>query len=361
MMTDTRLWSDKAKTLTPYVAGEQPKHDRLCKLNTNENPFAPSPSVLDAIKNELAQDADKLRLYPDPNSDELKEALAQFHGLDAKQVFVGNGSDEVLALVFAAFFMKSKPVLTADIGYSFYPVYANAFGVDLQTIALNDDFEVDVADYKHSADGVILANPNAPTGVLLSLEKIRQLISYHKDAVVVIDEAYIDYADEGSSCISLINEFDNLVVTQTFSKSRALAGLRVGAAFASVHLIAALTAMKDSFNSYPLDKLAQAAAIASVKDVAYFQEKRKAVIALREELTTALNSRGFDVLPSSANFIFANPCHAVLSTFEIFEKLREQGVIVRHWQKDRIKDYLRITVGTSEQNARLLEVLDTIL
>lgn len=358
---DKRLWSDKAKSLTPYVPGEQPKHDNLCKLNTNENPFAPSPKVMDAIGAVLANDASTLRLYPEPESDELRSVLADYHGLDASQVFVGNGSDEVLALVFASFFMKDKPLLLPDISYSFYPVYAQTFGVATKSIALDEGFAINVDDYVGECGGIIFANPNAPTGRLMPIAQIRQLAQRHTDAVVVVDEAYIDYADDVStaSAISLIDEFDNIVVVQTFSKSRALAGMRVGVAFANPSLIAALMAMKNSFNSYPLDRLAQAAAIASIQDEAYFQEKRQAVIRLRHDLTTHLQQLGFEVLPSAANFVFAKPSQMPAAI--IAEKLREEGVIIRHFKQARIENYLRISVGNREQNARLIEVLTQIL
>lgn len=358
--TDTRLWSTKLRRLTPYVAGEQPKTDNVCKLNTNENPFAPSPKAIEAMQAVLAQ-GESLRLYPDPESDELCQALADYYGLSREQVFVGNGSDEVLAFIFACFFVKERPLLTPDISYSFYPVYAQTFGVEMQAIPLKADFSIDVDDYRIPSGGIIIPNPNAPTGVLLELDKIAKLAKEHPNAVIVIDEAYIDYADKSASAISLIDEFDNLLVVQTFSKSRALAGLRVGMAFGSPHLIAGLSTYKNSFNSYPLDRVAQAGAVASLQDDAYFEEKRQTLINLRHELTTSLMALGFEVLPSSANFVFAKPNHATLSTQEIFGQLREQGVMVRHWDKPRIKDYLRITVGTDEQNARLIEVLQAIL
>ena len=363
--TDTRLWSNKARNLSPYVPGEQPQHDNLCKLNTNENPFPPSAKVGEAINKVLAQQADELRLYPAPESDGLRTALAQLHNLDSKQVFVGNGSDEVLALVFASFFMKEQPLLAPDISYSFYPVYAQTFDVELVQIALADDFSVDIDDYNQPCSGIIIANPNAPTGLLLSLADIRKLASEHSDAVIVIDEAYIDFArvdndsqNSTASAISLINEFDNLLVTQTFSKSRSLAGLRVGMAFGNASLIAALTRMKNSFNSYPLDKLAQAGATASVLDSAYFEQTCQQVIDLRESLTAQLTTLGYQVLPSHANFIFARPKDGNASA--VASALREQGIIVRHFDKPRISEYLRITIGTQAQHERLIEALKVL-
>ena len=362
---DTRLWSSKARNLSPYVPGEQPQHENLCKLNTNENPFPPSPKVGEAIAKVLEQQADELRLYPAPESDDLRAALAQLYNLDINQVFVGNGSDEVLALVFASFFLKERPVLAPDISYSFYPVYAQTFGVELVQIALEADFSISPDAYRQPCSGIIIANPNAPTGLLLSLADIRKLANEHSNSVIVIDEAYIDFAqtqenglDIEVSAVSLINEFDNVLVTQTFSKSRSLAGLRVGMAFGNASLIEALTRMKNSFNSYPLDKLAQVGATASVLDVEYFTQTCQQVIDLRQALTAELTALDYDVLPSHANFVFARPkdgdASAVAST------LREQGIIVRHFDKPRINEYLRITVGTAAQNARLIDALKVL-
>lgn len=361
---DTRLWSSKARNLSPYVPGEQPQHNNLCKLNTNENPFPPSPKVAEAIAKVLEKGADELRLYPAPESDDLRGALAKAYSLDANQVFVGNGSDEVLALVFASFFMKERPVLAPDISYSFYPVYAQTFGVDLVQIALEEDFSIDPDAYRQPCSGIIIANPNAPTGLLLSLADIRKLAGEHSNAVVVIDEAYIDFAqieegiDTEVSAVSLINNFDNILVTQTFSKSRSLAGLRVGMAFGNASLIEALTRMKNSFNSFPLDKLAQAGATASVLDTDYFESTRQQVIDLRQALTAELIALDYDVLPSQANFVFARPKEGKASA--VASALREQGIIVRHFDKPRINEYLRITVGTAGQNQRLLEALKSL-
>ncbi len=362
---DTRLWSSKARNLSPYVPGEQPQHENLCKLNTNENPFPPSPKVGEAIAKVLEQQADDLRLYPAPESDDLRAALAQLYDIDINQVFVGNGSDEVLALVFASFFLKERPVLAPDISYSFYPVYAQTFGIELVQIALEEDFSIDPDAYRQPCSGIIIANPNAPTGLLLSLADIRKLASEHSNSVIVIDEAYIDFAraaDSSSyaeiSAVSLINEFDNILVTQTFSKSRSLAGLRVGMAFGNASLVEALTRMKNSFNSYPLDKLAQVGATASVLDVEYFTQTCQQVIDLRHSLTAELTALGFDVLPSHANFVFARPKDGKANT--VANALREQGIIVRHFDKPRIADYLRITTGTAEQNNRLIDALQTL-
>ena len=368
MTISNRLWSAKVRNLTPYVPGEQPKQDNLCKLNTNENPFPPSPAVKTAIAKVLGEDSDVLRLYPEPESDTLRDEIVRYYGqfyphLSRDHVFVGNGSDEVLALIFSCFFVKDRPILMPDISYSFYPVYAQAYSITTQSIPLKADFSMDTDDYRIPCGGIILANPNAPTGILLGLDKIRKLASEHPNSVIVIDEAYIDYADEpqSASAIALIAECDNVIVTQTFSKSRSLAGMRVGMAFACPSLIAGLTTLKNSFNSYPLDRVAQAAAMASIADGEYFEEKRLAVIHLRNKLERSLTGLGFEVLPSATNFLFAKPVHKSLSAKEIADKLREKGVIVRHFDTPRIKDYLRITVGTTEQHIRLIQCLQEIM
>lgn len=359
---DNRLWSNHVRNLTPYVPGEQPKHDNLCKLNTNENPFPPSPKVAQAIAQVLANQADLLKLYPAPESDELRAVMAKTYHVQPNQVFVGNGSDEVLAHVFACFFVKDRPVLTPDIGYSFYPVYADTFNVELTKIALKSDFSIDVSDYRRPCSGIIIANPNAPTGILLPLSDIEQLLKEHSNAVIVIDEAYIDFCDTpNASAVSLIDKYDNLVVTQTFSKSRSLAGLRVGMAFANASLIEALNRYKNSFNSYPLDRLAQAGAVASLQDVDYFNDCCQKVIELRKDLVRELQDLGFEILPSQANFVFAKPPVSMGQTVQVFEKLCEQGVIVRHFNKPKISDYLRITIGTNEQNQRLIEELKKLV
>lgn len=352
---DNRLWSSHIRQLTPYVPGEQPKHSHLCKLNTNENPFPPSPKVAEAITQVLKNQADNLRLYPAPESDELRIEMAKVYHLQPNQIFVGNGSDEVLAHIFACFFVKDKPVLTPDIGYSFYPVYADTFKINLIKIPLDNHFSLNIEDYQQPCDGIIFANPNAPTGILLSLADIEKLLQKHKDSVIVVDEAYIDFAPEGSSAVQLINTYDNLIVTQTFSKSRSLAGLRVGMAFANPSLIEALNRYKNSFNSYPLDRLAQAGAIASLQDADYFIKHCQKVIYLREILVDNLQKLGFDVLPSQANFVFARPSIGDAET--IANALRQQGIIVRYFKSPRIHEFLRITVGTEQQNNRLIHQL----
>ena len=340
--------------LTPYVPGEQPKLSHLVKLNTNENPYGPSPRVLDAIRAELS---DALRLYPDPNAEPLKQAIADYYGVTPVQVFVGNGSDEVLAHVFQALFQHPAPLLFPDITYSFYPVYCGLYGIDFATIPLTEDFTLCVADYLRPNGGVIFANPNAPTGRLLPLADIAWLLEHNRDSVVVVDEAYIDFG--GDTAISLVNRYPNLLVTQTLSKSRALAGLRVGLAVGHPELIEALERVKNSFNSYPLDRLAIAGAVAAFADREHFERTRQAVIASRAALVAALQNLGFTVLPSAANFIFAR--YPQRDAAALAAALRERHIIVRHFRQSRIEQFLRITIGDPAQNAVLLAALGEIL
>lgn len=348
-----RFWSPEVRELEPYLPGEQPKIQNLLKLNTNENPYPPSPKVVEAVQAVLHEQADALRLYPDPDATALKQAIAKQQDIDVSQVFVGNGSDEVLAHIFKAFFLQEEPILYPDITYSFYPVYSQFFGTKTKEIPLNENFEIDVKDYTQPNGGVIITNPNAPTSIALSLAEIEQVLQANPDRVVVIDEAYVDFGAE--SAVSLINRYENLVVCQTTSKSRSLAGLRVGFAIAQSHLIAALEAVKNSFNSYPIDRFAIAAAVASFEDQAYFEEQCQKVIISREKLVRDLTELGFNVLPSKANFIFAT--HSQYDAGQLAQKLREQGIIVRYFNKPRINQFLRITVGTDEQNARLVQTL----
>ncbi|HGP3328717.1 histidinol-phosphate transaminase [Acinetobacter baumannii] len=348
-----RFWSPEVRELEPYVPGEQPKIQNLLKLNTNENPYPPSPKVVEAVQAVLHEQADVLRLYPDPDATALKQAIAKQQNINVSQVFVGNGSDEVLAHIFKAFFLQDEPILYPDITYSFYPVYSQFFGTKTKEIPLDENFEIDVQDYTQPNGGVIITNPNAPTSIALSLAEIEQVLQANPDRVVVIDEAYVDFGAE--SAVSLINRYENLVVCQTTSKSRSLAGLRVGFAIAQSHLIAALEAVKNSFNSYPIDRFAIAAAVASFEDQAYFEEQCQKVITSREKLVRDLTELGFNVLPSKANFIFAT--HSQHDAGQLAQKLREQGIIVRYFNKPRINQFLRITVGTDEQNARLVQTL----
>ncbi|MFJ3052804.1 histidinol-phosphate transaminase [Pseudomonas nitroreducens] len=346
----SKFWSPFVKELVPYVPGEQPKLAKLVKLNTNENPYGPSPKVVAAIQAELN---DTLRLYPDPNADRLKQTIAEYHGVKTSQVFVGNGSDEVLAHAFHALFQHGKPLLFPDVTYSFYPVYCGLYGIDFEALPLDEQFQICVEDYAHPNGGIIFPNPNAPTGCLLPLEAIERLLQASPDSVVLVDEAYVDFG--GETAISLVNRYPNLLVAQTLSKSRSLAGLRVGFAVGHEDLIEALERVKNSFNSYPLDRLALAGAVASFEDQAYFEETCNAVIQSREKLVAELKTLGFDVLPSAANFIFAR--HPQRDGAELAAALREEGVIVRHFKQQRINQFLRISIGTEEQNQALLDAL----
>ncbi|QGW79138.1 histidinol-phosphate transaminase [Pseudomonas alkylphenolica] len=347
----SKFWSPFVKDLVPYVPGEQPKLARLVKLNTNENPYGPSPKALEAMRGELN---DNLRLYPDPNSDLLKQAVAEYYGVNGNQVFLGNGSDEVLAHIFHGLFQHGAPLLFPDISYSFYPVYCGLYGIPYEAVALDEQFQIRVEDYARPNGGIIFPNPNAPTGCLLALEAIEQLLKANPETVVVVDEAYIDFG--GQTAISLVDRYDNLLVTQTLSKSRSLAGLRVGLAVGHPDLIEALERIKNSFNSYPLDRMAIVGAAAAFADRAYFDETCRKVIDSREELVAELTARGFEVLPSAANFIFAR--HPQQDAGELAARLREQGVIVRHFKQPRIAQFLRITIGTPEMNQALVDALN---
>ncbi|OBY88573.1 MULTISPECIES: histidinol-phosphate transaminase [unclassified Pseudomonas] len=346
----SKFWSPFVKELVPYVPGEQPKLAKLVKLNTNENPYGPSPKVVAAIQAELN---DTLRLYPDPNADRLKQTIAEYHGVKTSQVFVGNGSDEVLAHAFHALFQHGKPLLFPDVTYSFYPVYCGLYGIESEALPLDEQFQIRVEDYARPNGGIIFPNPNAPTGCLLPLEAIERLLQASPDSVVLVDEAYVDFG--GETAISLVNRYPNLLVAQTLSKSRSLAGLRVGFAVGHEDLIEALERVKNSFNSYPLDRLALAGAVASFEDQAYFEQTCNAVIHSREKLVAELKTLGFDVLPSAANFIFAR--HPQRDGAELAAALREEGVIVRHFKQQRINQFLRISIGTEEQNQALIEAL----
>ena len=346
----SKFWSPFVKDLVPYVPGEQPKLTKLVKLNTNENPYGPSPKAIAAMQAELNDD---LRLYPDPNGDRLKQAVAAHYGVPPSQVFVGNGSDEVLAHAFHGLFQHGKPLLFPDISYSFYPVYCGLYGIQAEPIALDEQFQIRIEDYVRPNGGIIFPNPNAPTGCLLALEAVERLLQANPDSVVLVDEAYIDFG--GESAISLVSQYPNLLVTQTLSKSRSLAGLRVGLAVGHEDLIEALERIKNSFNSYPLDRIAIAGAAAAFEDRAYFEQTCAAVVDSREQVVAGLQALGFEVLPSAANFIFArHPGHDAAG---IAASLREQGVIVRHFKQARIAQFLRISIGSPEQNQALLDAL----
>jgi histidinol-phosphate aminotransferase len=351
----SQYWSDIVHRLTPYVPGEQPKLQNLVKLNTNENPYGPSPKVIAALQ---AEAADSLRLYPDPDSSRLKAAIAEYHGLNSNQVFVGNGSDEVLAHVFQALLKHDQPLLFPDITYSFYPVYCGLYGITFETVALSEQFEIVVDDYLRPNGAIIFPNPNAPTGIPLAFSEIERLLKANTQSVVVIDEAYVDFGTE--SAVSLVKQYPNLLVTHTYSKSRSLAGLRVGYAVGNADLIEALIRVKDSFNSYPIDRFAEAGAVAALQDEDYFQQTRRQVIASREQLVADMATLGFEVLPSGANFIFAR--HPKYSGEQLAAGLREHTIIVRHFKKPaRIAAFLRITIGNDTQNLALLQALRTLM
>jgi histidinol-phosphate aminotransferase len=348
------FWSQLARDLSPYVPGEQPRVADLVKLNTNESPFGPSPLALAAMR-EAANESQ--RLYPDPEATVLRTTLAAYHGVDTAQVFVGNGSDEVIGHAFAALLKHDRPLLYPDVTYSFYPVWAQLFGIVAETVPLDEDMRVRVADYRRPAGAIVIANPNAPTGIALPRSEIAQLLRDHPDIPVLIDEAYVDFG--GESAIPLIADHPNLLVVQTMSKSRALAGLRVGYAIGDVGLIEALRRVKDSFNSYPLGRAAQAGATASVLDDDYFRASRARVIAGRDAMTAALERLGFDILPSAANFVFAR--HPRIGGAQLAAALRERAVLVRQFNKPRTAAYLRITVGTETDTQRLVDAAKDIL
>ncbi|MEW6291972.1 MAG: histidinol-phosphate transaminase [Pseudomonadota bacterium] len=355
----SRFWSTTVRALQPYVPGEQPKLANLVKLNTNENPYGPSPKALAALQDELG---DSLRLYPDPESVRLRAAIADHFSagcgdITLQQVFVGNGSDEVLAHVFLALLKQDRPILFPDITYSFYPVYCKLYGVDFRCVPLDESFALRVTDYAQPNGGIIIANPNAPTGRALPLAEIEALLAANPDSVVVVDEAYIDFG--GESAVPLVNQHPNLLVVQTLSKSRSLAGLRVGFAIGHPELIDGLQRVKNSFNSYPLDRFAQAGATAAIEDRDWFDRTRQAVIRTRAALTRDLEALGFEVLPSAANFVFAR--HPRHDAEKSALALRQRGIIVRHFRQPRIEQFLRITVGTDEQCAVLIAALKEIL
>ncbi|QRX84323.1 histidinol-phosphate transaminase [Glaciimonas sp. PAMC28666] len=351
----SKYWSPIVSRLTPYTPGEQPKINNLIKLNTNENPYGPSPLAIAAIQREAA---DTLRLYPNPDSEPLKLAIAAQNAqydITPAHIFVGNGSDEVLAHAFQALLQHDDPILYPDITYSFYPTYSSLYQVAYKTIPLAEDFTIQVDDYLHAGKngGIIFPNPNAPTGCLLPLSEVERLVAAQPDSVVIVDEAYIDFG--GDSAIPLVARYPNLLVVQTLSKSRSLAGLRVGFAIGHPDLIAALERVKNSFNSYPLDRMAIAGATAAIQDQAHFDRTRLAVMATRKVMVDGLNALGFEVLPSAANFVFTRHPHHDAVTLSA--GLRADGVIVRHFTSARIAQFLRITVGSDADCAALLDAL----
>ena len=364
-------WSEKVRRLAPYVPGEQPGNRRygdrqLIKLNTNENPYPPSPLVIEAVNRAASE---SLRLYPDPSSLELREVIAERYGLKASEVFPGNGSDEVLAFAFPAFFESGgEPVLFPDITYSFYPVYCDLWNIPYKTVLLEDDFSINTFPYveaisKGNTGGIIFSNPNAPTGMLLELEDIRRMAeaAERSKRVLVIDEAYIAFAEgEDAAALPLLRKFPNMLIVRTLSKESSLAGLRAGFALGSESLIEGLCRVKDSFNSYPMDRLAQAGAAAAIKDFPYYENINRRIINTRRRVSSRLKTLGFRVLPSQANFLFASP-PAGKNAADIFTALRDRGILVRHFSKPRIADFLRISIGTDGDMDILLKECSIII
>lgn len=344
----------KLRRIDPYVPGEQPQSNDIIKLNANENPYPPAPGVQQALR---SFDASRLALYPDANGKALKTALANRFGLKPSQVFLGNGSDDVLALAFQSFFCSGEPILYPDITYSFYPVWCDLFRIPYETVPLDENFCVRVRDYDKPNGGIVLPNPNAPTGRGVSLDFLEDLLQHNADCVVIIDEAYVDFGAQ--SAVPLIEKYENLLVVQTMSKSRSLAGLRIGYALGSETLIATLEAVKNSYNSYTMDAVALAAGEAAVADEAYFQETCRKVIATRERTAEALRGLGFTVSPSLTNFLFVT--HSKKEAPVIFEHLRQKNIFIRYFKLPRIDNYLRITVGTDAQMDRMIEELRAFL
>ncbi|MDE7171607.1 MAG: histidinol-phosphate transaminase [Oscillospiraceae bacterium] len=349
-----RFWSKRIQDIVPYTPGEQPKDRQFIKLNTNECPYPPSPKAIEAINRTAG---DSLRLYPDPECVELRAAIAKREGLDINQVFCGNGSDEILAFAFQAFFDPDREVMFPKITYSFYPVYTDFFGLKRREVPMNPDFSDPIDLLCGKNGGVVLANPNAPTGIAVGLDTVEKLLNANPDVVVIVDEAYIDFGAD--SAVKLINRYPNLLVIQTTSKSRALAGLRVGWAMGDENLIAALRCVRDSINSYTVDRLAQAGAAAAIQDEDYFQSIRRRVMNTRMWTEKALKEIGFTVLPSQANFVFAS--HPNRTGKELLDGLRERGILVRWWDKPEIRNWLRISIGTDKDMEALVQALDELI
>lgn len=347
-------WRDNLRTIEPYVPGEQPNLPDMVKLNTNENPYPPSPKVVETLKN---FDCDSLRLYPDPNSQVLADALANCYGLQSDQVFLGVGSDDVLAIAFMTFFNSKKPILFPDITYSFYDVWAELFQIPYERPALDDHFDLIPEDYYKENGGVVIANPNAPTGVLQSLDFLRDVIEHNRDVVVIIDEAYADFS--GSSALELTKEYDNVLIVQTYSKSRSLAGIRIGYAMGNPELIRAMNDVRYSYNSYPMTRLSVALGAAALEDEAYFRETVAKVIETREWTKKELKRLGFSFRDSQTNFIFAT--HEIVPAQTIFDVLREKHIFVRHFGQKRIENYLRISIGTQAEMERFIRETEQII
>ena len=347
-------WEENVRKVIPYIPGEQPKDTGIIKLNTNENPYPPCDGVERTLRDFCA---DTLRLYPDTDSTELRDALAERYGVGYEQVFLGVGSDDVLSMAFLALFASDKPVLFPDITYSFYDVWADVYKIPYKTVPLDDNFRIDPDKFNQPNGGIVFPNPNAPTGVLESIDTVEKIVSLNKDSVVIVDEAYIDFG--GVSAVGLVEKYDNLLVVQTFSKSRSLAGARIGFAIGSRRLIKYLNDVKFSVNSYTMNRLTQACGLASVLDEQYFCDTVKKIVKTRERLKDELFSLGFKLTDSMANFVFAS--HKDVSAKILFEELKKRKIFVRYWDKPRINNYLRITVGTDEQTDKFIEAIKEIL
>lgn len=344
----TKLWADKLRQVDPYVPGEQSKNKNIIKLNANENPYPPSPKVVEALKN---FDADGLAKYPNSSAAPLVEALAKYYGVETNQIFTGNGSDDVIALSFMSFFNSEKPILFPDITYSFYPVWCRLFNIPYETPAIDENFKINPQDYYKENGGVILPNPNAPTGISEGKEFIKDILDHNRDCIVIIDEAYVDFG--GYSCVELLKEYDNLLIVQTFSKSRSLAGMRIGVAIGSAELIGVLNAIKNCYNSYTMDSVAIACGKAAVEDDEYFRETLKKVISTRDRSTEEFKKLGFTVYPSHSNFIFVTKDD--VNAKDLFEALKKDNIFIRYFNLPRINNHLRITIGTDEQMDILIE------
>ncbi|GGP14947.1 histidinol-phosphate transaminase [Oceanobacillus neutriphilus] len=349
----SKFWNPLIKQLEPYVPGEQLDDPAIIKLNTNENPFPPSPKVLEAIQEESV----KLQLYPSPSVDELREEIASYYSLKKEQVFVGNGSDEVLAFSFMTFFEPGKTIKYPDITYSFYPAFAKLYQLDVEEVPLGDDFSLPVEAFFQSEGGVIFPNPNAPSSLYVKMGAIEEILKNNPDQVVIIDEAYVDFAE--ASAVSLIDSYPNLLVVQTLSKSRSLAGLRVGLALGHPDLIEGLTRAKDSFNSYTMDRLAIVGAMEAFKDTAYFEKTKQEIITVREYFRQELEKRNFYVLPSQTNFVLASP--ADIEAEKLFTQLKQEGFLIRYFNQPKLENYVRISIGTKEQMNKLLDAIDKII
>ena len=345
-----QLWRKNLINITPYVAGEQPKSDNIIKLNANENAYPPSPKVREILDSYKPED---MRRYPSADAGPLREALAKRAGLSVDNVFVSNGSDDVLATAFRAFFNSDKPIVYPDITYSFYPVWCELLKIPSRTVPVGEDFHISAQSlYGEGNGGVVFANPNAPTSLAESREFVRDVLEHNKDCIVIVDQTYVDFAQSGIDCLDMINQYDNLLITHTFSKSRSMAGMRIGEAYGSAELIKYMLAVKDSYNSYPVNRLSIETGVASVADEEYFQSTLKKIIATRENTAQQLKELGFDVPQSQTNFLFVT--HPMYSAKEIFEYLREKGIFIRFFNKPRIDDRLRITIGTDDEMAQMI-------